>query len=260
MKRRDFLQGTLAASALTSLSALAAESKPAQEYYQLRIYRQKRGADSALLHQYLEKAALPALNRIGIKPIGVFTETDEAKDPSVFVLVPYATLELYASAAARMRSDAEYKEAAAEYLQTPKDKPGYQRIDSWLLRAFAGIPKLEIPAYSREKRDRIFELRIYESYSETKALKKIDMFNDGEIDIMREVQMAPIFFGQALVGANLPHLTYMLSAENREAHSQHWRAFGKHPKWKQMSSDPQYADTVSKISNHFLAPTAYSQI
>jgi hypothetical protein len=128
------------------------------------------------------------------------------------------------------------------------------------MRAFGGIPRMEIPSYSAEKKPRMFELRTYESYSEAKALKKIDMFNDGEIDVMREVGLAPVFFGQALIGANLPHLTYMLSAENREAHNQHWAAFGKHATWKKMSSDPQYADTVSKIVNRFLAPTTYSQI
>jgi hypothetical protein len=52
----------------------------------------------------------------------------------------------------------------------------------------------------------------------------------------------------------------MLSAENRDAHKEHWGKFGKHPTWKKMSSDPQYADTVSKITNHFLAPAACSQI
>ncbi len=122
------------------------------------------------------------------------------------------------------------------------------------------MPKIELPSYSRNKEPRIFEIRTYESYSEAKAQKKVDMFNDGEIDIMREVNMGPVFYGQALIGADLPHLTYMLSAENREAHKQHWDAFIKHPNWKKMSSDPQYADTVSKISNHFLAPTPYSQI
>src|SRR2546421_14878 len=63
-----------------------------------------------------------------------------------------------------------------------------------------------------------------------------------------------------LAGHDVPHLTYMLSAENREAHEKHWGAFGKHPIWNKMKNDPQYADTVSQIHNRFLVPTAYSQI
>ena len=100
----------------------------------------------------------------------------------------------------------------------------------------------------------------YESHSELKALKKVEMFNSGEIDVMREVGLGPIFYGQALIGPGLPHLTYMLSAEDSDAHKKHWEAFGKHPVWNKLKNDPQYADTVSKITNHFLVPTSYSQI
>jgi hypothetical protein len=77
---------------------------------------------------------------------------------------------------------------------------------------------------------------------------------------MREVGLGPIFFGQALAGSGLPHLTYMLSAESDDAHKQHWGGFGKSPVWNKLKNDPQYADTVSKIVNRFLVPTAYSQI
>jgi hypothetical protein len=260
MKRRDFIKASLATAALSSLSTAAAEANTNQEYYELRVYRLKPESDPKALHSYLEKAALPAWNRVGSKSVGVFTEPEPKQGPAVYVLAPYPTLDAFSKAANALRSDRDMQKAGAEYLQTSKSNPGFVRIDSWFMLAFAGIPKLELPSYSREKRDRIFELRIYESYSEVKALKKIDMFNDGEIDIMREVGLAPIFFGQALIGQSLPHLTYMLSAENRDAHKQHWDAFGKHPNWKKMSSDPQYADTVSAIRNHFLVPTAYSQI
>ena len=159
-----------------------------------------------------------------------------------------------------MSQDPEYLKAGAEYLQTPKSNAAFERIDSWLMLAFAGMPKVELAAYSRERKARMFELRTYESYSEVKALKKVEMFNSGEIETMREVGLAPVFYGQALTGANLPHLTYMLSAEDEEAHKKHWAAFGSHPVWNKLKNDPQYADTVSKIYNRFLVPTAYSQI
>src|SRR4029434_891995 len=154
----------------------------------------------------------------------------------------------------------EYLRTGATYLQTAKDQPGFERIDSHLLIAFSGIPKLETPAYSRDKKPRMFEIRTYESYSETKGQKKVDMFDNGEIQVMRETGLGPVFFGQALVGNDLPHLTYMLSAENDAAHKDHWSVFGKDPRWDKMKNDPQYADTVSKIRNWFVVPTAYSQI
>ena len=224
------------------------------------VYRLKAGADPALLEAYVEKAAIPALNRLGVKPVGVFKEIDPKDGPALYVLRTYPSLEVFVTATARLNADAEHQKAGAEYLNLPKTNPAFERIDSWLMLAFAGLPKLELPAYCREKKARMFEIRTYESYSELKALKKVDMFNAGEIDTMREVGLGPIFYGQALIGSNLPHLAYMLSAENQDAHKKHWDAFKVHPTWVKLKNDPQYADTVSKIVTRFLAPTAYSQI
>jgi hypothetical protein len=276
MKRREFLKTSLTVSTLAglstaALSAGAAETGPGprQEYYELRAYRLKGADKRPLLEAYIEKAAIPALNRLGIKPVGVFVQQErtgapggtEVRDPAVvYVLRPYASLEGFAKASAQMSADPEYQKAGAEYLQSTKDQPAFERIESWLMLAFAGMPRLELPPYCREGKTRMFELRTYESHSELKALKKVDMFNSGEIQTMREVGLAPVFYGQGLIGSNLPHLTYMLSAENQDAHKKHWDAFRDHPTWKQLQKDPQYADTVSRIYNRFLVPTSYSQI
>lgn len=267
MKRREFLKTSLVASTLAGLgpaglmaSAANATSVASREFYELRIYRLKSDADRPLLDTFLEKAAIPALNRIGAKPVGVFTESEPKEGPAVFVLIPYPKIEDFATAAARVNADPGYQSAGAEYLNRPKASPAFVRIDSWLMLAFAGMPKLELPAYCREKKARIFELRNYESPSELKAINKFEMFNAGEIGAMREVGLGPIFYGQSLVGPSLPHLFYMTSAESSEAHKAHWSAFGKHPVWNKLKSDPQYADNVSKIISRMMVPTAYSQI
>jgi len=275
MKRREFLKTSVTVSALAGVGTVdlnaASEAGGAmnREYYELRHYRFKSGASRELLDNYLQKAAIPALNRLGVSSVGAFVQQErsgsatgtEVRDPaSVFVLIPYPSLASFAIATTRLNQDSEYQQAGSEYLQTPVANPAFERIDSWLMLAFAGMPKIELPSYSREKKPRMFELRTYESYSEVKALKKVEMFNSGEIDTMREVGLAPVFYGQALVGPNLPHLTYMLSAEDQEAHKKHWDGFGKHPVWNKLKNDPQYADTVSKIYNRFLVPTPYSQI
>jgi NIPSNAP len=276
MKRRDFIKTSVAASTIAGLgpvglSASAAEATRGgnREYYELRVYRLKSGANHDLLDTYLAKAVIPGLNRMGIKPVGAFVQQDrtdaaaptEVRDASaVLVLIPYPSIPVFATAGARLNADPEYQSAGAEYLNSPKSNPAFDRIDSWLMLAFAGMPKVELPTYCQEKKPRMFELRTYESYSELKALKKVEMFNSGEIETMREVGLGPIFYGQALIGSNLPHLTYMLSAENQDDHKKHWGAFGAHPTWNKLKNDPQYADTVSKITNRFLVPTPYSQI
>jgi hypothetical protein len=278
MKRRDFIKTSVAASTLaglgtasltTSAAARAATGPGNREYYELRGYRLKGDANRGLLDAYIEKAAIPALNRLGVKPVGVFVQQERTDAPAatevrdsatVWVLRTYPSLEVFAQATAQMSADPEYQKAGAEYLNSPKSNPAFDRIDSWLMLAFAGLPKLELPAYCKEKKPRMFELRTYESHSELKALKKVEMFNSGEIDLMREVGLGPIFYGQALIGRNLPHLTYMLSAESQEEHKKHFATFGAHPTWTRLKNDPQYADTVSKIYNRFLVPTPYSQI
>jgi len=266
MKRREFLKTSLTATSLAALSSTAVSTASAQssggerEYYELRVYRFKSGSSTNLLDSYLEKAAIPAWNRLGIKPVGAFTERETKEAPAVYVLIPYPSMTAFSEAVGKHLNDPELQKAGADYLQTAKDNPGFDRIDSWFMLAFAGMPKIEQPAYSKERKPRMFELRTYESHSEVKALKKVEMFNSGEIDVMRETGLGPVFYGQALIGPNLPHLTYMLSAEDQDSHKKHWDAFGKHPTWDKMKNDPKYAETVSKIYNHFLVPKSYSQI
>jgi hypothetical protein len=264
MKRREFIKGSLAASTLAGVSSLAVAAEKGQttqrDYYELRAYRLKAGAKHELLDSYLEKAAIPAWNRLGIKSVGVFTEMEPKDGSAVWVLVPHQSLESFSTAWSKLHADPEYQKTGAGYLQTAKTDPAFDRIDSWLLLAFSGMPRLEVPALTREKKQRVFEMRTYESHSEVKALKKVQMFNSGEIEVMKEVNLSPVFYGQALIGRDLPHLTYMLCGENKDLHKKHFGDFGKHPTWDKLKNDPEYADTVSKITSRFLEPVSYSQI
>lgn len=265
MQRREFLQTAAAASAgaaLAPLTSSAAERKaPAgREYYELRAYRFKPGASTAPLDAYLEKAFIPTVNAQSVPNVGVFTEPDAKDGLVVWVLIPYTSLQTMLRVTAALNADATVQKAGAEYLKVGKDQAVFDRIDSWLHLAFMGMQKLQAPAGAESGQPRIFEMRTYESFSEVTALKKVDMFNNGEIDVMREVGLAPVFYGQALLGSNLPHLTYMLSGTDRASYDKNWKAFQVHPTWVKMKADPQYADTVSKITSRFLVPTRYSQI
>ena len=103
-------------------------------------------------------------------------------------------------------------------------------------------------------------MRDYESHSELKALSKMAMFNDGEVTLMKDLGMSPVFYGQALAGPALPHLTYMTGAADLATHLGNWKKFGSAPRWNAMKDLPQYADNTSKNTPRFLAPKAYSQI
>ena len=261
--RRAFLKSAALAAAALPLSAspAAADSRDNREYYELRAYRLKPGAPQTTLDAYLERALIPALNRRGIRNVGVFTEPEAKDGPAVWVLMAHRDLASIGAVTASVIRDRAVVDAGADYLSAPtKQNPAFDRIDSWLFLAFEGMPRLTVPAMTRGNQPRVFELRTYESFSELKALKKIDMFNAGEIPLMQSVGMSPVFYGQALAGRDLPQLTYMLCTPTREDSATSWKAFLAHPTWRVLVADPQYADTVSKIVSRFLVPTGYSQL
>ena len=74
MKRREFLKSSLAAAGVAGMSTLwgAPTDKPAREFYELRLYHLRRGPKQKLFDDYVREAAIPAMNRAGIGPIGVF--------------------------------------------------------------------------------------------------------------------------------------------------------------------------------------------
>jgi len=239
--------------------ALAADSGQAQ-YYELRIYSTKSEEQQKLVSDYWQNAAVPAYNRMGIQPVGVFTELQDSPTNKVYVLVPCDSLDVFAGIPARLASDAAYQAAAADYMSRPKSSPAYERIESSLSVAFDSMKKLAAPPSAADKTPWIFELRIYQSPSESKGINKVQMFNNGEVPVMRDVGLSPVFFAQTLFGSQMPNLVYMVSGENEAEHKKHWKGFFDAPTWKTLSGDPQYKDNVSKVISIFLKRTAASQI
>jgi hypothetical protein len=105
-------------------------------------------------------------------------------------------------------------------------------------------------------------MRIYESHSEKAALKKIEMFNTGEIGLFRKAGLMPVFFGETIIGPSMPNLTYMLVYEDMAARDKYWSTFAGMPEWKVLSSTPGFTDPeiVSSITNMYLRPAPFSQI
>jgi hypothetical protein len=263
MKRRDFLAASCAVG-MTSLSSSAlAESKDSsksKELYELRLYHLESGEKAKRFTEFLGRVAVPAFNRVGIKPVGVFRiePEDGSKDPNIYVLMPHCCFASVVSATAKLLEDEEYLKAGADVLGTPKKDPAFIRVESSLSLAFDDCPKTEVPT---KKDSRVLQLRIYESHNQHKAKKKVEMFNTGgELAIFRKTGMNPVFFGETLVGTRLPNLTYMLGFDDMEAKEAAWKAFLSHPDWQVCKSKPEYADTVSRITNIMLRPVEGSQI
>ncbi len=259
MMRRQFLATSSLAAAAVVPGAAAAGSE--RQYLELREYHMLLGDKQKQLHAFLENAAIPALNRLGIEPVGVFRLQFGQNRPTLYVLLPHPSLESVVTLHDRLAEDDEFLEAGDGFLDAPLSDPSYVRMENSLMLAFSNMPKVEIPDAVKGKNSRIFEMRTYESHNVKAAKKKVEMFNEGgEIAIFRKTGLHPVFFGESIVGRRLPNLTYMLAFENMDQRNENWSNFVRHPDWRALSADPQYKDTVSNISDIILRPTGYSQI
>lgn len=267
MKRRQFVKTSILTGSLTSMASLLSEAaenkvehkKASPEFYELRVYSLKNAAQQKLVEDYFQNAAIPALNKLGSKNIGVFTEQKPEGQTKLYVIIPFHSVKAFMDVTDKLSTDAAYQQAGAAYLAAPAKEPAYERIQSTLLKAFAKMPRLEVP----EKKERMFELRRYESSGEAAGKKKIEMFNDlGEIQIFKKVGLTPVFFGETLIGEMRPNLTYMLTFDDMAEHDKNWKAFGSDPDWQRIRTIPEYADAkiVSRITRTFLVPTSFSQI
>ena len=236
---------------------LAANSARApKQLVELRHYTFANAEQQKVMIDFLAKVAIPAWNRQKISPVGVF-QMAEGDSTDLYVMLPHPNLRSVTRSNSKFLADAQVKREGGSVMDTPMKKPVYKRIESSLLLGFDECPKVEVPT---KKESRIFQLRIYESHNETKAKRKIEMFNKGEIETFRATGLDPVFFGEALVGTKIPNLTYMVGFDDAAAQKEAWNKFRVHPKWKEMSSDPYYKDTVSNITNLVLKPADGSQI
>ncbi|HLY17158.1 MAG TPA: NIPSNAP family protein [Bryobacteraceae bacterium] len=255
MHRRQFV--TTAASA--GLAAAAAAAGQANAFFELRYYHLRTGGQTQRTTDFLRKTYLPAAARLGIGPLGFFGAMIGEGSPFILALISYPSAAAFADSAARLAADKEFQQGFDEY--NSLTELSYIRMENSLLRAFDSMPALGAPAETKAP-PRIFELRTYESNNETAAQRKIRMFNEGEAAIFQRLGMAPVFFGQTIVGRNLPNLTYMLSFESMAARDKLWGAFGGDPGWQKLRAQPGYADAeiVSNISNAILRPLDFSPI
>ena len=267
MQRRDFLTSTIAAStaALSAVEISAAQSSSGlsgREYYELRCYKLQSGDQPKLANKYVAEALIPALNRLGMKNIGAFDLYLGPETPCLYVLIPSASLETLVTTRLQLPNDEEYMKAGESFIGAPAKQPGFLRVESSLMIAFEGYPKLTPTPVSAQHGSRVFQLRTYESPSSAAHRRKVEMFNSGEFAIFEKAGFWNIFFGDTLIGPRQPQLTYMLSFPDLTELDAKWKAFTDYPDWKKLSNSPRfnYEAIVSNITNLILHPTSYSQI
>jgi hypothetical protein len=261
MERRDFLAGTFAASALAMAPAAGAQTQDntskQREYYQIRRYYMQSGSQTSLTEKYISEALIPALAGKG-GPVGAFRLDIGPETPTFYVLIPVTSAATAASLESDLSHNETYLKAAEPFWSAPASSPAFVRVDSSLLIAFEGWPRITPP----EKGKRIFQLRTYESPSYRDHVRKVEMFHSGEFDIFKNAGFHQVFYGDTVIGPRMPNLTYMLSFADSAELDAKWNVFRNDPAWKKLSGDPKYAfeSIVSNITNLILSPLAASQI
>ena len=261
MIRREFLAEVVTGSVLAAAGpAPAADKRRAPAWYELRRYQLHTG-QTKVVNDFLAQVALPALERLGVGPVGVFETLVGAEMPAVHLFIPHDSPAALATLPARLAADPAYHQgpAALAYHGATAAQPAYVRIESRLLAAFDEVPRPIPPP----RGPRLFELRTYESPSEAAHARKVEMFTRlGEIEIFRRCGLSPVFFAHDVVGSRLPALTYLLTFPDLAAREKAWAAFRADPAWQKLKATPGYTDgeIVCNISDVLLRPTADSQL
>jgi hypothetical protein len=263
LQRRDFLTSSLAAAAVALNPTLSsAQTGKPRQYLELRKYEMVSGPQGKLLQNYLSDALIPALNRMGLTPIGVFNLDLGPQTPSTYVLIPSDKLETLVTSELQLAKDDQFMKAAAPFWAAPASAPPFVRVQSQLMLAFEGYPQLTVTPATAQKGKRVFQLRTYESPSQQDHVRKVEMFNSGEFDIFQKAGFWNVFFADTLIGPRLPALSYMVSFPELADLDGKWDAFRNHPDWKKLSAEARFSfePIVSNIDSLILRPASFSQI
>jgi hypothetical protein len=236
-------------------------NKGSRTYYQLTVYQYNTNEQEKMLDEYLQQAYIPALHRMKIMQVGVFkaTANDTAVVKKLYVLIPEKSFDVLTKLSEKITADKEYQLKGAAYISALYTAPPYARKETIFLQAFSMAPELQLPVLTADKKERIYELRSYESATEKIFKNKVHMFNEGnEIGLFKRLNFNAIFYGEVIAGSKMPNLMYMTSFENMADREAHWKSFVNDTTWKRLSSMPEYQKNVSHIDVLFLRPASYS--
>src|SRR5574343_406939 len=225
-------------------------AKDNKEYYKLIVYHFVSTDQEKKIDQFLTATYLPKLHQNGFSTIGVFKPiaNDTAKDKQVLVLLRHDKLE-------KLSQPLQW----GLFELGSYDQPIYTRYEQILLSAFKDMPQMKVPSNDISKNDRVFELRSYESPTESAYRNKVHMFNEGgEIKLFDELGFNAVFYADVLYGSTMPNLMYMTSFNSIESRNEHWKQFGESATWKRLSSMDFYKNNMSALHSYLLKSTVYS--
>jgi len=127
------LTTSLLLSMTCSYAGAADDKKPEKQFIELRYYHMKSAEAAQKADEYLAKALVPALNRLGSKSVGVFREETEQAEPLRLVVIAHHTVGDFAISGKKLAADKTYQAAAAEYMSMSNKATPLIRIRTELL-------------------------------------------------------------------------------------------------------------------------------
>lgn len=237
---------------------IAGAQETEREFYQLKIYHFENTSQLEVTENYLRNAFLPAMKKMNQGKVGVFKPKADSLQ-QLYILLPIASLQELSILNNELLQDVDYRKQGKEYLEAPAENPPYGRIEVIVMQAFEDMPFMRASQLEGPRKERVYELRSYQSPTEAYLKNKIEMFNEGgEIALFEELGFNAVFYGEVLAGSHTPNLMYLTTFSNQASRDKHWDSFGNSPKWKAMAAIPKYEGNVSHIDIHYLYPTEYS--
>src|ERR1700676_157931 len=108
------MSGRSLITAAAALSVPAAGAPVKNAIYELRYFRMRNGAQIQRTSDFLAKFYLPAAQRLGIGPMGLFNALIGEQSPFVLALTSYGSLAAMETAMEKMAADKEFQKGFGE--------------------------------------------------------------------------------------------------------------------------------------------------
>ena len=252
MKRRLFfvlLMGAIM-TCFVSKSEAQVNNGQIQEW---RIYNFQMGGSAARLDKLMTDILLPLYKNMGVE-VGCFKEINQNQPIVYYYLFVYPSFDAYLKANDILLKNSAFVDEMKQ--DAAANRAMFFRYDSYLCRPFEAW-KTITPVAGKT----VFEWRKYESANIEAGTRKVQMFNQGEIDAFLECGVNPFCFGQIIAGKEMPGLIYVTHFNDMADRDASWAKFSSNPKWQSMRADPKWANTT--IPNNrvvFLTPLPYGLI
>ena len=252
MKRR--LLFTLLTGAIMTCFVLKSEAQVNDgQIQEWRVYDFKMGGSAARLDKLMTDILLPIYKEMGVE-VGCFKEINPNQPVSYYYLFVYPSLDSYMKANDILLKNSAFVEAMKQ--DAAANRQMFFRYDSYLCRPFEAWKKIT-PMTGKT----IFEWRKYESANIEAGTRKVQMFNEGEIDLFVKQGINPFCFGQIIAGKEMPGLIYVTQFKDMADREASWAKFSSSSEWQTMRVDSKWANaTIPNNQIVFLTPLPYSLI